>query len=127
MFRFYLLLVTMGLLPVMGADWDQWRGPSRDGQTGYQLPTTLPEQLTRVWQVEVGEGHASPLVVQDYILLFSRVGDHETLRKISIIDGSFLWTSQYPAPYTMHSAATGHGKDQSHPAPACQQSDYFWD
>jgi hypothetical protein len=43
------------------ADWPGWRGPNRDGViTGG--PSTWPEKLTLKWKVEIGEGHASPIL-----------------------------------------------------------------
>ena len=110
MVRFCLIVLLVGSFCAFGADWDQWRGPARNGQTGYELPQTLPDKLTEVWHIEVGEGHASPLVVGKDLILFSRSDDKETLRRINGKDGSIKWETGYEAPYEMHPAATGHGK-----------------
>src|SRR5687768_8730848 len=41
-------------------EWNQWRGPSRDGQVpATSTPSAWPESLRRVWRVEIGEGYAS--------------------------------------------------------------------
>ena len=44
--------------------WPGWLGPDRNGW-GDQVapPTRWPERLQRNWQLEVGTGYGSPLVV----------------------------------------------------------------
>ena len=45
-------------------DSTQWRGSTRDGAaSAFNAPARWPEQLTRRWQVTVGEGYGTPLVV----------------------------------------------------------------
>ena len=110
MIRFCIALLLMVSVCGFGADWEQWRGPARDGQTGQNLPGALPDQLTEVWKIEIGEGHSSPLVVGKDIILFSRSGEKEMLRRISAKDGSIKWETGYEQAYTMHPAASGHGK-----------------
>ena len=65
-FVLWLLLAT--LAPSVGRlhaeDWPQWRGPSRDGAIGaFKAPAAWPPSLTRRWQIDVGTGYATPLVV----------------------------------------------------------------
>jgi outer membrane protein assembly factor BamB len=92
-------------------DWNQWRGPRRDGKVlDFRAPTAWPKELTRKWKVEVGVGHSSPLVVGDVVFLHSREGEDEVIRRINLQTGKEVWKESYPAPYEMNPAARGHGK-----------------
>jgi len=84
------------------ADWPQWRGSNRDGQiVQLALPARWPTQLRRRWKVEVGEGHASPVVAGDRVFVLSREGDDEVVRGLALADGRELWSQRYPAPFQM--------------------------
>lgn len=105
------LLVSAATAPVLAADWNQWRGPGRDGHLdGAALPAAWPEALTPKWQVAVGEGHSSPVVAGDRVFLFSRQDEQEVLRALTLKDGRELWKAAYPAPYQVNPVAIPHGK-----------------
>ncbi|MFQ5638419.1 MAG: PQQ-binding-like beta-propeller repeat protein [bacterium] len=92
-------------------DWSQWRGPNRDGVLSTTaVPVVWPEKLQRIWQTEVGEGHSSPVFSKSKIFVMSRQGEEEVLWCLRPGDGETVWRKSYPAPYTMHPAAFGHGK-----------------
>ncbi len=91
-------------------DVTQWRGANRDGViTGFTAPAEWPKQLTKRWQIDVGFGYATPLVVGDRVYLFSRQGDDEVMSAIDAASGKVLWRTAYPAPFEMNSAARPHG------------------
>ncbi len=93
------------------ADWSQWRGPNRDGHVaGFTAPATWPSELKRLWKVEVGQGHSSPVVVGDRVFVFSRQEEEEVVRALALADGRTLWSGRYPAPYEMNPSARSHGK-----------------
>src|SRR5687767_10893427 len=104
-------MVTPGVRTLLSAaDWDQWRGPNRDGTVaGLPSPARWPKQLARKWKVEVGEGHASPLIVGAGAFVFARQGDDEVVRRLDLATGREAWRVRYPAPYAMNPAARGHG------------------
>lgn len=106
-----ILLLTLVLTrSAAAADWPQWRGPARDGiAEAFEAPANWPERLNKGWSIEVGEGHASPVVVGETVYQFSREGGDEVVRGLRLRDGSEIWRAQYPAPYTVNSAATRHG------------------
>ena len=119
--RFVLVLVVFSVLCFAPGNrieaqqpspwWPQWRGPNRDGAVmDFVAPKTWPETLKQVWRVEVGEGHASPLVAGDKIYLHSRLDDKETATCFRLDTGDVVWRESYPAPYTMNRAASRHGK-----------------
>ncbi len=91
-------------------DWSQWRGPARDGVALVSLPEELPARLRRVWQVEVGVGHSSPLVAGELVFLHSREREDEVMRALRLVDGSTVWRTGYAVPYRMNPAAMAHGK-----------------
>ena len=100
------------LAPAGAADWNQWRGPTRDGVArDFQAPARwTKDSLSKTWSIAVGEGHASPVVDADRVFVFSREGDEEVMRCLSLADGKVRWRQAYAAPYDMNPAARGHGK-----------------
>lgn len=90
--------------------WPQWRGPERTGATAVAPEPTAAAGYAPSWSVEVGTGHASPLVVGERVYVFSRIDDRETLSAIALDSGELLWRVDYEAPYRMNMAAYGHGK-----------------
>jgi outer membrane protein assembly factor BamB len=107
------LLVLLAAAATIGAqsntDWPQWRGPKRDGSIAAALPTQWPEALTKRWEVTVGEGHASPVVSGNRVVVFSREGDQEIVRALDLATGKEIWRAAYPAPFTVNPAAWTHG------------------
>ena len=92
-------------------DWPQWRGPQRDGHlAGFVAPESWPAKLEQQWEVEVGTGHCSPVVVGDQVFVFSRQDENEVVRSLNLADGRERWSRSYSAPYEMNPAARGHGK-----------------
>jgi outer membrane protein assembly factor BamB len=103
-----LALAAGGLL---AQDWPQWRGPARDGRArGLAVPTEWPASLRQAWKASVGAGHASPVVVGGSVFAFGRVGEDEVLSSFELATGKPRWKQSYPAPYSLNSAAAGHGK-----------------
>jgi outer membrane protein assembly factor BamB len=91
-------------------DWTQWRGPARDGViASFTPPATWPDALVKRWNVEVGTGYATPIVVGDRVYQFSRIGENETMTAFDAASGKQLWQGGYPAAFTMMSATTAHG------------------
>ncbi len=93
------------------ADWPQWRGPNRDGElAAFTAPAVWPEQLTQRWKVEIGTGHATPLVVGSRLYMFSRQGENEVMSALDPESGKTIWQTGYPVSFAMNSAAAPHGR-----------------
>jgi outer membrane protein assembly factor BamB len=93
-----------------GADWPQWRGPNRNGTLGsFTPPDRWPERLTRRWQIAVGDGYATPVLVGDHVYMFSRQAEDETMRALDAASGDVVWSTSYPAPFSFDAAADPHG------------------
>jgi len=109
-----VLLLAVFILPLRAQrasnDWNQWRGPSRDGSAPAPSdPKAWPEKLTQKWKVDVGSGYATPLVVGNRVYQFSRQGERELMTALDADTGKVIWQTGYDAPFTMHSATTQHG------------------
>jgi len=109
-----MLLASAAILLTVSstiADWPQWRGPNRDAKvTDASVPDTWPKTLKEEWKVTVGVGHASPVVVNGRIYQFARQAEDEVLLCLDAATGKEIWRQSQTIPYTMHPAATGHGK-----------------
>jgi outer membrane protein assembly factor BamB len=110
----FLCLTIASLLPGLatGSDWNQWRGPNRDGiASEFKAPATWTTNgVSKQWTVSVGEGHSSPVVVGDRVFVFAREDEKEVMRCLSLNDGKVIWQEAYAAPYEMNPAARNHGK-----------------
>jgi outer membrane protein assembly factor BamB len=106
------ILILLALQTTVAAgEWPQWRGADRDGRApGFTPPARWPDALTLEWAVEVGEGYSSPVAAGNRIFILARQGEEEILRALDAATGRTIWQQAEPMPYTMHSAATGHGK-----------------
>ena len=112
MFGTMLLLagwLVAGSSAAHAQDWPQWRGPNRDGRGAFAVPGAWPDALEQQWQVEVGLGYATPVLVGDRIYMFTRQGDEEVLTAHNAASGDVIWRSGYPAPFQMFAATERHG------------------
>jgi outer membrane protein assembly factor BamB len=92
------LVVAMGLasLPLAAADWPQWRGLNRDGKVeGFTAPTAWPTELTKKWDVEVGDGCATPALVGERLYVHAREGGDEVLRCLDAATGKEIWRDKH--------------------------------
>jgi outer membrane protein assembly factor BamB len=93
------------------ADWPQWRGPARDGvAASFRAPKTWPEKLGKVWSVEVGSGHSSPVVAGGKVFLHSRQGENEVVSALDLASGKVSWRDSYPASFQPAPEAQRHGQ-----------------
>ncbi|HEU4688659.1 MAG TPA: PQQ-binding-like beta-propeller repeat protein, partial [Vicinamibacterales bacterium] len=91
-------------------DYPQWRGRNGDGSaSAFVPPSPWPDMLTRDWQVDVGEGYATPLVVGDAVYVFTRREGNEVVAALDVATGAERWRSSYPLPYTPNSPTKAHG------------------
>jgi len=73
-------------------DWPGWRGANRDGKvTGFQAPEKWTENLTQVWQLNVGLGDASMAMVGGKLYLNVEQEGQETALCIDAKSGKELW------------------------------------
>jgi len=110
------MLAIVSIAPIilvgqsLGPDWPQFRGPNRDGSVAsFVEPTAWPDKLTQRWKVDVGEGHATPVLVGARVYTFSRQGANEVMQALDAATGKPIWQTRYPAPVTVNPAAQAHG------------------
>src|SRR5215204_1398633 len=74
-------VAVLFLTGAAAADWPQYLGPERNGvYRGPALAEAWPTQGPRVaWRKTVGQGFAAPVVVQNRLILFHRVGAQEVV------------------------------------------------
>ncbi len=108
-----LLLAAGG---VRAQDWPQWRGPHQDNKvTGFMEPKTWPRELTKKWQVKVGLGDASPVLVGDKVYVFTRQDNDECVLCLDVGSGKEIWKEKYSAP-GVRGPASGHPGPRGTPA-----------
>lgn len=96
-----LLLVVLASTAVVSAetpsDWNQWRGPTRDGHApGEPWPERL-DGLERSWHVPLGRGYGGPIVTADRVFVVETVDDESVgVRALDRADGSELWRRRWP-------------------------------
>ena len=112
---FMVITISAGMTLAMalsaGAqDWPQWRGPNRDGAVAtFSEPASWPESLREQWNVDVGLGYATPVLIGDRIYMFTRQGEDEVMRALDAESGETIWMTSYPAPFEMMSSTVRHG------------------
>ncbi|HEX4997177.1 MAG TPA: PQQ-binding-like beta-propeller repeat protein [Terriglobia bacterium] len=95
---------------ISAQDWPQWRGPNRDGAvTAFTEPSSWPDALKQRWQIEVGEGYATPILVGQRVYMFTRQKEEEVMTALDAASGETVWRSAYPAPFNMFAATARHG------------------
>src|ERR1700722_1032399 len=101
------VLACAMVLPLLGADWPQFLGPTRNGhssETG--LLTAWPKGGPAVvWECEVGEGFSSPVVADGKLILFHRIGTEEVIECFDAKSGKRKWKHGYTTRYK-----DGYGK-----------------
>jgi outer membrane protein assembly factor BamB len=87
-------------------EWNQWRGPARNGTVAASSTPKWPATWKRAWRVEVGEGYSSPVVSGGRAFVHSRRDADELVTSIDLATGKVAWQSKYTAPFNKNSYAT---------------------
>lgn len=88
-----------------------FRGTGRDGHVpGFKAPADWTKPPTRGWQVEVGEGHATPALADGRLYAFVRQGEDEVTLALDPATGAKVWEARVPAPFEVNPIAKDHGK-----------------
>ena len=92
-------------------DYTQWLGRTRDGSaSAFAPPKAWPENLTRRWKVEVGDGYSTPLLVGTRLYTLTRREGNEAVMALDAASGKVLWQASYAAPHTIATGARNHGQ-----------------
>jgi hypothetical protein len=94
-----------------GQEWNQWRGPSRDGLVPVaSAPASWPGSLKRVWRVEIGEGYSSPVVSHGKVFVHGRRDPDEVVVALSLESGKVIWEHKYQAEFKKNQYAVKMAK-----------------
>ena len=117
--RLVILAVSVLSPNAPAADWPQWRGPNRDGKADFKVPATWPKELTKKWQVVVGDGVATPALAGGKLYVLSKENGKEVARCLDAATGKELWQDKdaYDVA-TVSGPASGYQGPRSSPAVA---------
>lgn len=91
-------------------DWSQWRGDHRDAKAAeFSAPATWPKELTKKWEVAIGDGVATPSLVGDRLYVFSRQDGNEIARCLNAETGEEIWKDSYASEGTTGGASGFQG------------------
>lgn len=88
------LLLTFALSTSIYAsgDWSQFLGSNRDGvASDFQTPDSWPKELSKAWSLEVGDGLASPVLVDGKLYAFTRADGNEVTYCLDAESGREIW------------------------------------
>jgi outer membrane protein assembly factor BamB len=97
----FLLTWTFWLPNASSADWPQFLGPTRNG---VYSETNLAERWPKegppiVWQKKIGQGFSGPVIANQKLIFFHRLGNKETVECLDAATGKSLWSYDYPTSY----------------------------
>jgi len=96
--------VAAGGRQLMGDDWPQWRGPTRDGvwkETGI-VEKFSTSRLPVRWRVSISGGYSGPTVAQGRVYVTDLQTDPDSVERVHCFDwktGGSLWNFQYDCVY----------------------------
>ena len=103
-----LLGMAIGLVAygrqVMGEDWPQWRGPTRDGvwkETGIVEKFSAPQIPVR-WRAAISSGYSGPTVAEGRVYVSDLQTDPSPAERVHCFDwktGHSLWSFSYDCAY----------------------------
>ncbi len=95
-----VVLTVAFAAPARAGDWPQWRGPERNGisrETAWRAEFP-PQGPKRLWQANVGLGHAAVSVAEGRAYTTGNENDRDTLYCLDAVSGEVQWEHSYPEP-----------------------------
>lgn len=112
------MISSLACLPILclsmvaAESWNQWRGPTRDGQvSGALWPSRLDEtSLKRRWRVPLGPSYSGPVMNSDRVFTTETVDKkRERVTALRRSDGSVLWTRDWEGAMSVPFFARSNG------------------
>ncbi|QEG36117.1 PQQ-binding-like beta-propeller repeat protein [Bythopirellula goksoeyrii] len=89
------LAMTVSSVEAGEGDWDQWRGPQRDGAWQGNLPETLDE-LALAWEKSLGPSYSGPVTNGQAVFTTETVDESlERVTAFNMETGAVLWESEW--------------------------------
>ncbi|MCA9096273.1 MAG: PQQ-binding-like beta-propeller repeat protein, partial [Planctomycetaceae bacterium] len=92
--------------------WDQWRGPTRDGQfVGPRWPDSLSEvSLVQEWRVDLPQSYSGPVVTPSLVFVTGTEGKKtEIVLALDRKTGKQRWRAEWPGAMTVPFFAASNG------------------
>jgi outer membrane protein assembly factor BamB len=102
---FWAIVITLGIcMPVLAADWPQWRGPNRDGVWREEGIAERFEtrQLPALWRAEISNGYSGPTVADGRVYVTDRLVTPAQAERVHCFDaatGDKIWSYDYECKY----------------------------
>ena len=96
-------LLSIVLLPLASAEWNQWRGPNRDGKSSESgllaaWPASGPE---RIWMIEsLGAGYSSLAASNGALFTQGAKGGKQFLIAVDAETGEIKWETEHGKPFS---------------------------
>ena len=83
------------------SSWQRFNGPSDDASSPEtQILVDWVEQKPKIlWEIEKGEGYASPAIKNRTLILFHRLNGKEKVEALNSENGNLIWKYEYPVDY----------------------------
>lgn len=90
-------------------DWNQWRGPLRDGTIKTKLPENL-EDIEKAWEVTLGPSYSGPVTHNGFVFTTATVEKkYEAVYCYSENTGELIWTSKWNGAMSVPFFAAANG------------------
>lgn len=111
-----ILLMIGNSIRIQAQGSNGWRGAGGDNKVnGFNIPAKWPEQLKNTWQVKVGLGDASPVMVKNKIFLHVMQDTLEIALCVNAADGKEIWRTNLNNSPKITGPAIGHPGPRSTP------------
>ena len=92
-------------------EWNQWRGPNRDGKIEAVWPNSLDETvLKEIWSVKMGPSYSGPIVVGDQVFVTeTRDKKYEVVTSLDRKTGKTLWQQEWEGSMSVPFFAASNG------------------
>lgn len=95
------LIFFISSFTVLGGDWPQWLGPTRDNHVAAKenLPIRLYADLKPIWKIPIGGGFSSPIVADERLVYFDENGEKEIVHSLDAKTGKEIWQTPIASRY----------------------------
>jgi len=92
---FLLFVNCCDLFSAEKFDWNQWRGPNRDGIFFSELPEQL-SGLKKEWEVDLGPSYSGPVIYEGNVFTTATIDKkYEVVYCYNAVNGDLIWTSKW--------------------------------
>ena len=96
----HLIVLTITVFSLSAKDWNQWRGPNRDGVVeGKKWPATLNESNLKLrWRLKLGSSYSGALMDSDtvYVTESTEGNKLDVVQALDRATGKVKWKHQWP-------------------------------